>query len=203
MEFIDDHPVVAHRVRFTRRADIDESQAGHVRDGQSIVWLVRAECLPPSYHPISRGSDDRYRFNVQRVESAIPLQGESLDSAAAYLDHQDLDQGYLNFGRPRYPDNEPGSQLDELVAYLHELGAYREDDTPLSAVQRLVEQRRPEPTGTLPVLFPSSVPEPVMEVYPEDPLASDGHNEIEVVGSIYRNGASKTQSILEEAFPPW
>jgi hypothetical protein len=75
MEFIDDHPVVAHRVRFRGRADITDDQANLVRDNNTMVWLVRARCLPPQYHPISADGDERYRFNIQDIEGAIPLDG--------------------------------------------------------------------------------------------------------------------------------
>lgn len=103
MEFIDDHPVVSHRIRFKNRIDIDEDQARHVKDDRTIVWLVRARCLPPQYHPITADSDERYRINVQAVTEALPLDGEALAQAVAYLDHGGT-QGTFNLDVPVFPE---------------------------------------------------------------------------------------------------
>jgi hypothetical protein len=113
VEFIDDHPVVAHRVRFANRIDITDNQSRLVKDDQVTVWLMRARCQPPQYHPIAPESDERYRFNVQRVVDAIPLEGEALTQAVAYLDHGGT-QGTLNLNVPVHPD--PPGLFDEIPA---------------------------------------------------------------------------------------
>lgn len=106
MEFIDNHPVVDHRVRFTDRVGITEHDAELVKDGQVVVWIVQSICLPPSYHPFARDSEDRYRFNIQRVERAAALSGPLRESALAYLDDPDQRQGYLAFEAPRHAAEE-------------------------------------------------------------------------------------------------
>lgn len=106
MEHIDGHPVVNHKVRFTDRADITEDDAAHVRDGETVIWIVQARCQPPSYHPTGKESFDRYRFNIQKVERAAVLSGIQAEAAVAYLDDPTQVQGYLSFAAPRHPDLE-------------------------------------------------------------------------------------------------
>lgn len=109
MEYIDGHPVVQHRVRFTQRAEISEPDAEHVKDGATIVWVVQAVCQPPSYHPAAKSSEDRYRFNVQRVERAAVLVGDAAEQALAYLADPSQTQGYLRFTEaPRHPEGGNG-----------------------------------------------------------------------------------------------
>jgi hypothetical protein len=106
MEFIDDHPVVSHRVRFQGRGEIDAHEAELARDGDTVVWLVKATCAPPSYHPTGKDAEDRYRFNIQQVIDVKPLDGELRDQAIAYLDHGS-EQAFLaatpNGFEPRLP----------------------------------------------------------------------------------------------------
>lgn len=104
MEFIDDHPVTSHRVRFRDRVEIGEADAEHVRDGAVVVWLVKARCQPPSYHPTKRDGEERFRFNIQKVEEAVVLHGVLGESALAYLADPSETQGYLGFEAPRYPE---------------------------------------------------------------------------------------------------
>lgn len=190
MECIDGHPVVNHRVRFRGRADITEDDAQSVRDGQTVIWLVRSRCRPPQYHPVTADSDDRYRFNEQDVEVVIPLAGETRNQALAYLDHHGTAQGYLSFDIPRHPsldleqtraDLGLDRDLDDALAYLDAHNARRPGETLVDVLRRLLE---PEPE-------PGPVPLPL-------PPPGDG---VEVVGSVYRNGhPGATQAILEEQF---
>lgn len=115
MEFIDDHPVTEHRVRFTERTDISERDAAHVRDGAVVVWIVQAECQPPSYHPVAKDSEDRYRFNVQRVQRATVLTGTLRESAIHYLDDPDQRQGYFAFEAHSFDEDGLRDPLSELV----------------------------------------------------------------------------------------
>jgi hypothetical protein len=110
LEMIDGNPVVAHLVRFKDRATISEIDAEAVRDGAVIVWIVRTVCQPPSYHPMSKGSDERYRFNIQAVQAAAVVHGELRDGALAYLDDPTQTQGRLVFEHPTYSseDEDPG-----------------------------------------------------------------------------------------------
>lgn len=105
MELIDGNPVVRHVVRFKDRTQISENDATHVRDGAVLVWLVKARCEPPSYHPLEKDSDNRYRFNVQVVQAATVLAGKLRDGALAYLDDPTQDQGHLVFDHPIFPED--------------------------------------------------------------------------------------------------
>ena len=102
LELIDGNPVVSHVVRFKDRTEISDEDAQAVRDGAVIVWVVRTRCQPPSYHPVAKDSDDRYRFNIQQVQAAAVLHGDLREGALAYLD--DPIQGRFVFDAPTYPD---------------------------------------------------------------------------------------------------
>lgn len=188
MECIDDHPVVNHRVRFRGRADITEDQAPLVRDGHIVVWLVRTRCRPPQYHPVTADSDDRYRFNIQDVEAVVPLDGEPRNQALAYLDHHPHAQGYLHLEIPRHPETslDPDLDLDrdlsDALAYLEAHNVRRPGETLLDVLTRILE--------------PPPEPQPAPA-----PLPAPSGQDVEVVGSVYRNGRpGATQAILEEQF---
>jgi hypothetical protein len=104
-EFIDGNPIVSHVVRFKDRATISETDAEDVKDGAVVVWIVRTRCEPPSYHPVAKDSDDRYRFNIQKVEAAAVLRGPQRDGALAYLDDPTQNQGRFVFESPTFPPN--------------------------------------------------------------------------------------------------
>lgn len=199
MEFIDDHPVVAHRVRFRNRVEIGEDRAGLVKDDMIVVWLLRSRCEPPQYHPVTKDAEDRYRFNIQAVEHAVPLDGAVRDQALAYLEHGP-DQSYLDLGVPRFRQEEifdpteygPGAaeyQIAQLARYLHEIGELHEDETPVEAVRRLMERRTTLPVNEEALPF---TPDPVSV-----PL---GPGEVEVIGSIYGDRRPASQALIEEAF---
>lgn len=115
-ELIDGNPVVSHIVRFKDRVTINEVDAEAVRDGAVIVWIVRTVCQPPSYHPIKKDSDERYRFNIQDVKAAAVLHGELRDGALAYLDDPTQTQGRFVFEAPLYNgDAGPADIVDNLV----------------------------------------------------------------------------------------
>lgn len=190
MECIDDHPVVNHRIRFRGRADITEDQAPLVRDGQTVIWLVRARCRPPQYHPVTADSDDRYRFNIQDVEAVVPLDGETRNQALAYLDHHGTAQGYLSFNVPRHPDALDLEQieadlgldrdLDDALAYLEARNARQAGESLVDVLRRLLE------------------PPPAAEAEPASARLGEG---VEVIGSVYGPGNSgATRAILEEQF---
>lgn len=200
MEFIDDHPVVAHRVRFRNRVDIAETHGELVKDDMTVLWLVRTRCEPPQYHPITKDADERYRFNIQAVEDAIPLAGQIRDQGMAYLEHRGL-QGYLDFNVPRFRqellfEGEPAPttaerQLAQLAEYLHEIGEFREDETATDAVTRLLSRRGTpvavgEPTPGTPDLVSQSLG-----------LAP---GEVEVLGSVYGDHPPASRAIIEDAF---
>jgi hypothetical protein len=105
--------VTDHRVRFADRTDITDTDAEHVHDGDVVIWIVQAECQPPSYHHSAPESDDRYRFNVQKVQRAVVLTGELRDGAIHYLDHPDQRQGYLAFEAHSFGPNGLHDPLDE------------------------------------------------------------------------------------------
>ena len=202
MEFIDEHPVVAHRVRFRNRVDVSEAHADLVKDDMVVVWIMRTRCEPPQYHPVTKDAEERYRFNIQAVEAATPLAGVLRDQALAYLE-TGADQGYLDFNVPRFRQEEifdpnqygPGAaehQLNQLAEYLHEIGELHEDDTPVEAVRRLVEGRTQDPSAKMPDERPLFPPTP-------EPL---GLGEVEVVGSIYGDRRPASRDLIEGAFPP-
>jgi hypothetical protein len=185
MEFIDEKPVVAHAVRFRNRITITETDARLVRDGNVVVWLIRAHCGPPSYGPVAGDDDDdRCRLNVQVVEGALPLDGVEREAALAYLD--------LGFDVPRHDDPSlfdandfgPGAsaELHRLRTLLSDFGELRHGEGPVEAVQRLL---------TVPVAPPAPAS-------PTPPLPLPDHDGIEVVGSVPRS--AETQRYLDEAF---
>lgn len=195
MEFIDDHPVTSHRVRFQGRAEITEIDAGHVKDGNVMAWLVRTRCQPPQYHPLARDADDRYRFNIQAVETAMPLTGSARDAALIRL----------NRGQPQLWDieDQPDATLEDpddlhrevaaLRDYLAELGELHEGERLVNAVTRVVEQR----SGT--VMGVGRVEDPAFAMAAQ--RVSDPDSDVEVVGSIYRNDRkSDLQALLNEQF---
>jgi hypothetical protein len=191
MEFIDDHPVVAHRVRFRNRVEINDSQADLVKDDMVVAWLVRARCEPPQYHPVTKDAEERYRFNIQAVDSAVPLAGVLRDQALAYLEHGDQ-QGYLDFNVPRFSQEEmfdadeygPGAaqhQLNQIAEYLAEIGEFHEGESALDAVRRLTTPAEPE-------IWVRESPLPL------------GQGEVEVVGSIYGGRRPASRDLIEGAF---
>jgi hypothetical protein len=199
VEFIDDHPVVAHRVRFRNRVEIGEDRAGLVKDDMIVVWLVRSRCEPPQYHPVTKDAEERYRFNIQAVEQAVPLDGAVRDQALVYLEHG-IDQSYLDFGAPRFRQEEifdpneygPGAaeyQIAQLARYLHDIGELREEETPVEAVRRLMERRAETP-----------VQEESLPFAPEPRSVPLGPGEVEVLGSIYGDRRPASQALIEEAF---
>jgi hypothetical protein len=102
IELIDGNPVVSHVVRFKDRVEITDTDAEAVKDGAVVVWIVRTRCQPPSYHPVAKDSEDRYRFNIQEVEAAAVLHGTLRDGAIAYLDDPTMNQGRFVFDHPTY-----------------------------------------------------------------------------------------------------
>lgn len=202
MEFIDDHPVVSHQVRFKNRTDITAEQAQLVKDDLVVVWLVRARCQPPSYHPVGRDTAERYRFNVQAVEGAAPLDGDMRTQALAYLEHGP-DQAYVEFGNPRFKQEDlfdaadygPDAaeyQIAELARYLHDQGALDPDLSPVDNVRLLVEALNDEPK-----VIPA-----IQQLFREPSLLDDNTpGEVEVVGSIYSNGRRPASlEVLRKAF---
>lgn len=157
MEFIDDHPVVSHSVRFTDRTEIAEADAPHVRDGAEMVWIVQAACQPPSYHPVTKGSEERYRYNLQRVERAVVLTGALRESAIAYLDDPEQRQGYLAFEAPRYSGEdtektEPdwhGADDDEEHPAAVDLPLFDLDDPSVEVVGTIYRPGHESPTQKL------------------------------------------------------
>lgn len=197
MEFIDDHPVVAHRVRFRNRVDVAEAHGNLVKDDMVVMWLVRTRCEPPQYHPVTKDAEERYRFNIQAVEAAVPLAAQNRDEAIAYLEHGGL-QGYLDLNVPRFrqeplieDESAPSiaeRQLAQLADHLHQLGEFREDETPVDAVARLLARRREPPA-------PSNGSTPHM---PEPRGLNPG--EVETLGSVYGDSPPASRAIIEEAF---
>lgn len=122
MELIDGNPVVSHVVRFKDRTTISETDAEAVRDGAVIVWLVRTVCEPPSYHPVRKDSDDRYRFNIQDVKAAAVLHGELRDGALAYLDDPSQAQGRFVFTSPIYDGDGSPEKLGDNGALVTDGG---------------------------------------------------------------------------------
>lgn len=112
-----------------------------------MVWLVKARCLPPQYHPTAKGAEERYRFNIQEVTTVTPLSGTMREEAIAYMDHG-IDQSFCSESRefaPRFPFQDGfapcAQEAHELAEYLHEIGELQENETLTSALRRLLERR--------------------------------------------------------------
>lgn len=194
MEFIDGHAVIAHQVRFRLRTDISERYVDAVRDGDTIVWLVRSRCLPPQYFPTAKDSDDRYKLAVQDVENAVPLTGAQREAALSYLDHGS-DQLLLPFDPPQ-----PNDEIAELHAWLADIGDLREGESVLQTFQRLFAARPETKEAPEQNVLPDSdylaaverATAVLREGEPAAPVAVEPDpfptNDVEVVGSIYRDG---------------
>lgn len=219
MELIDGHPVVEHQIRFRLRTIIDERFADQVRDGETMVWVVRALCKPPQYYPLGKEADERYKLAVQDVEAAAPLAGEARTSAIEYLDGAS-DQLVLPFHGE--------DEATELRGHLADIGELRDGERLVDAVRRLtsapnaviVEElgnhtpQQPnegegKPPGQLEddeyaaavarataVLRDAEPPQP--HVLP--PAALPDGEDVEVVGSIYRRGRSDLSELLQNKF---
>jgi hypothetical protein len=162
VEFIDENPVVAYRARFFGRVEISERAALMLRDNHVVHWLVRTRCLPPSYHAVARDSPERYRFNVQEVDVAVPLSGELRRQSARLLEDGAL-------------ESFEASEIDDLRSYLAEIGELHEGEPAATAVRRIFEARF-EPRRPA----PAPAPEPlVAAVHGED-------DDIEVIAGPYR-----------------
>lgn len=212
MEYIDEHAVVSYRIRFRDRAEISEEHAATIRDGAIMAWLVRAECLPPSYHAVTRDSEDRYRFNIQAVQDVLPLVGEQREAALVYL-ASGGDQGYLAFDAPRLSEAglyDPRQHRDaerELTAVRHALSA-RGLLKPEESMAECLERILPAVDVAAPAV--SSDPEPAPSDGPEyhedhaawqrRQLPEFESRGVEVVGSIYAHGKSDDRRLIEEAF---
>jgi hypothetical protein len=193
VEFIDDHPVVAHRVRFRNRVDVAEAHSDLVKDDMVVVWLMRTRCEPPQYHPVTKDAEERYRFNIQNVQGAVPLEGQLRDQALAYIEHGNA-QGYLDLEVPKHPEAlfdpseyGPGAaenQIAEFTKYLDEIGELRDDETPVEALRRIVEGDQGAERHELP---------PQIEL----PLSP---GDVETLGSIYGDHPPPSRAIIEQAF---
>lgn len=190
MEFIDGHAVTRYSVRFRNRSEITEAEADVVKDGNIICWLVRARCQPPAYTPVAKDEEDRLRLSVQDVQTAVPLTGNLRDSALTYLEHG-ADQLYVTeTGEAAFPFNEwldKPADIQRLVLFLQERGLLGDED-PIDTVIGLLADlplpaERRATTAGLDEL-PNTVDVP--SAYLNDPTDMPG-NEVEVVGSIYRN----------------
>lgn len=215
MELIDGNPVIYHRVRFTKRVEIDERYTDELRDGSIVMWLVRARCQPPSYHPVTRKDDDldRYRLNVQDLEEAIPLTGALRESAIVHMEHGE-DQSYLAFQNPSYDaagTHDPRevsaqARLDILRFHLTEVGVIHDGEDPVDAAMRLLKalpspdeiREYPESEESWPV--DPKTGESLGAAFDDVEDHDDWRDATTVVGSIYRGGKSKTQTVLEEQF---
>jgi hypothetical protein len=195
MEFIDSHPVTSHRIRFQGRTEISELDAAHVKDGNTMAWLVRAKCQPPQYYPTVRDSEDRYRFNIQSVEMAMPLVGEARDAALIRLNRGQPELWQeatpeIEAALPVPVDAEEHLEVVALRDYLAELGELHEGERLVNAVRRLIE-RRPA--------MAQRIEDPAFAEAAARPRAYEPDSDVEVVGTLYRPGRkSDLQSLLDQ-----
>jgi len=187
LELIDGNPVVSHVVRFKDRTTITEHDAQAVRDGAVVVWIVRTLCQPPSYHPVAKDTDDRYRFNIQDVQAAAVLHGELRDGALAYLDDPTMTQGRFVFDAPVY-NGEAG------VVDVKDTPAFQETGTAWPPVY-LYGSEEPVTTRPLPDLPDSAYPPGGTPLEVELDDDDETHR---VVGSVYGAAGSDTQKLLEK-----
>lgn len=176
IELIDGNPVVSHVVRFKDRTTISERDAQAVKDGAVVVWIVRTVCEPPSYHPMTKDSDERYRFNIQDVKAAAVLHGELREGALAYLDDPTQTQGRFVFDAPVYNGDDPGpAQVTETLVF-REVG-----ENWLGPLPDLPESAYP----------PGSTPLDV-------DLLDDDDASVRVAGNVYGEDGSDTQRLLQK-----
>lgn len=206
MEFIDNHPVIDCRVRFRLRTTVDDEHTSAVRDGETIIWIVRARCLPPQYFEVTRDSDERYKLCIQDVEDAVPLSSESRQAAVAFLDGG-RDQLMLPFGEivtTPLEDSE-GNEVSDLRLLLDDFGGIHDGETLADAVYRLINNAMSAAQTAAPqnhslVHQLSAVPRAAGDPEPIGPTEPPVDGDIEVVGSIYPRGHSPLAALLEEKF---
>lgn len=198
-EAVDGNPVVSHLVRFKDRVTITDEDATAVRDGAVVVWVVRTVCQPPSYHPTAKGTDDRYRFNIQSVKAAAVLHGDLRDGALAYLDDPTQAQGRFVFDAPTYNgDDQPAEIRTDLV--FTETGT---EWPPAILVHGSNEPVAVRPDGPLPNLPASAYPpggtELDVSLLDDERLDEDDDaGGIRVAGSVYGEAGSDTQKLLQQ-----
>jgi hypothetical protein len=212
VEFIDGHPVTDCRVRFRLRAIVEAEHADAVRDGDVIIWVVRARCLPPQYFEVTKDSDERYKLAIQDVEDAVPLTGESRAAAIAFLDGG-RDQLTLPFDAPDEPIE--SSEVAELRLLLDDLGGIGDGETLADAVARLTHLDERAPTGAERHLdsrlsddeYAAAYARATAVLHTDDDPAGGARpteppvdGDVEVIGSIYRGGRSELAALLNEKF---
>lgn len=195
VELIDGHPVVEQQIRFRLRTIVDERYSSQIRDGETMVWVVRALCKPPQYYPLAKEADERYRLAVQDVEAAAPLAGEARASALAYIDGAG-DQLVLPFNGE--------DELEELRSHLSDIGELHEGERLVDAFRRLtpgsvVIEEPPRAEVPPERVEPRSDAEPPAPYVPPA-IALPDSGDVEVVGSIYRRGRSELSDLIDSKF---
>lgn len=144
-ESIDGVPVEYYKAKFNgARFVMDRDWAvEQAQIGKMPVILVACTVSTPTFKPDKEG--DLYREVTFIVEEVVPLEGELKRQAMVYMAHMGED-GVIDF--PANPDSQKLQQAvrqqDRLAEYIEKEwgGQIREDETPVEAAIRLLEEGR-------------------------------------------------------------
>lgn len=139
MELYDGIPVTSYQGRFTGSFEVDGRNNDLVKLGKVCVWVVVARSGESQTKEIADG-EEAQRKVVQKVEAAIPLQGDLRDEAIVWLSH-DGERGSIGFARENTPAER---QLEKLRLYLEEFHGDslkgEGEETVMDATMRLLDR---------------------------------------------------------------
>lgn len=144
-EMFDGYSVNAYQARFAGTIDVEDEFAESLYTGRVTVWLLAARNGEAQFkeHP---DGDSVTRKNVQKIEMAVPLDGELRNDAIVYLSHAGT-QGGVSFRRER----DEGSEIDRLAGFLlrnfgQEIGADASEsavDVAVRLLERVLVEKSP------------------------------------------------------------
>lgn len=115
MELYDGIPVTSYQGRFSGSFEVDGNNNDLLKLGKVCLWVVVARSGESQTKEIADG-EEAQRKVVQKVEAAIPLQGDLRDEAIVWMSH-DGERGSVGFARENTPAER---QLEKLGLYLEE-----------------------------------------------------------------------------------
>lgn len=139
MELYDGIPVTSYQGRFSGSFEVDGRNNDLVKLGKVCVWVVVARSGESQTKEVADG-EEAQRKVVQKVEAAIPLEGDLRDEAIVWLSH-DGERGSIGFARENTPAER---QLEKLRLYLEEFHGDslkgEGEETVMDATMRLLDR---------------------------------------------------------------
>lgn len=184
-EMFDGYTVDAYQARFSGTIDVEDEFAESLYTGRVTVWLLAARNGEAQFKETA-DAESVIRKNVQKIEMAIPLDGQMRDEAIIYLSHAGT-QGGVSFKRDVSQESE---EIDRLAGYLlrnfgQEIGR-EASESAVDVALRLLDRVLVEEVPTIEI--PSDVDPETGEVHPVpliEVLANVTDDDVTVtVGSI-------------------